>query len=171
MNKELRDLLLGGTALIGVGLLTVPADAQTAALPGGATSVQKTSARADAASFANGMTAGNCTTTQVSTANGTVTITPPAGNFVYLASFTAQVANNSTGAVSAAALSTTNLTGSPAWLVSEQAAAQASTEEVNTVWPTGLKSTVAGTAVTIVPSATLASGYLCTQASGWFSPM
>lgn len=172
MNKELRNALLGGTALLGVGLINVPvAEAQTAALPGGVTAVQQSAARADAASFNAGTTAANCTTTQVAVATNTVTITPPAGNFVYLASVTAQVANNSTGAVSAAALSTTNLTGAPAWLVSEQAAAAAVAEEVNQVFPTGLKSTVAGTNVTIVPTATLASGYLCVQVAGWYSPL
>jgi hypothetical protein len=172
MNKDLRNALLGGTALIGAGLLSVgAAKAQTAALPGGVTAVQQSAARADAAAFDNTTTAANCTTTQVSIANGTITITPPAGNFVYLGSVTAQVANNSTGAASAAALSTTNLTGAPAWLVNEQAAAAVVAEQVNQVFPTGLKSTAPGTAVTIVPTATLASGYLCVQAAGWYSPL
>jgi hypothetical protein len=170
-KKDFLNALLGTTALLGAGLVAIPADAQTAGLPGGVTAIQQSAARADAASFNNGTTAANCTTTQVSAANGTITVTPPAGNFVYLASLTAQVANNSTGAASAAALSTTNLTGAPAWLVSEQAAAEAVTEQVNQVFPTGLKSAVPGTNVTIVPTATLASGYLCVQVAGWFSPL
>lgn len=174
MNK-LERFLLGGTALVGAGLLMLPeADAQTTSLPGGVTAVQQSSARADAASFDAGTTYTNCTTTQVSAANLTITITPPAGNYVYLASVTAEQGSNATGAAAAsvAALSTTNLTGAPAWLLDTNTGSQSiSSQVVNQVFPTGLKSTSAGTNVTIVPTATLASTYVCIQAAGWYSPL
>jgi hypothetical protein len=38
------------------------------------------------------------------------------------------------------------------------------------VYPTAVKSTVAGTAVTILPQATSASGFLCAHAVGYFNP-
>lgn len=172
MNKELRNALLGGAALAGAGLINLSALAQTAVLPGGVVAVQQSAARADAAAFDISPTYGSCTTTQLSVALGTLTITPPAGNYVYLASVTGQAMNNTVGAVSANAISTTNLTGSPVWMVStETGSAVIGAEVINTVYPTGLKSTVAGTAVTLVPSATLASAYLCVQAAGWYSPL
>lgn len=173
--EKWKELLLGGTALAGAGLLMVPeGNAQTAALPGGVTAVQQSAARADAAAFNNSPTFTNCTTTQASTANLTITVTPPAGNYVYLSSLTAQQGSNATGAAAAsvAALSSTNLTGAPAWLLDTNTGSQSiGAEVINQVWPTGLKSTAPGTAVTIVPTATLASTYVCIQASGWYSPL
>ncbi len=171
MNKELRNALLGGTALIGAGLLMLPDIAEAQQAPG-ATLTTQSAFRADAASFTAGNTRTSCTTTQDSVANLTLTITPPAGNYVYLTGFFIEAGTNATGAASAVAWSSTNLTGSPAWLSSTNAVTTApSTQQVAEIYPTGMKSTVAGTAVTIVPNVTMASAYQCVHAVGYYSPL
>lgn len=171
---EYRNKLLGGISAIALGaaLVMAPeANAQTAA----GTFTSQTGYKADAASFvqmgANGRT--SCSTSQETVANLTITITPPAGNYVYLTGFHATGMGNATAATSTTVWSSTNLTGSPAWLTPTIASAAANPTgliQVSEVYPTGLKSTVAGTAVTIVPQATSASAFLCAKAVGYFNP-
>jgi hypothetical protein len=171
---EARKVLLGGVAAValGAGLIGGPPDVRAQ------TAVQQSAQKLDAASFyaqnAGGVT--TCTASNSTVANNTITITPPAGNYVYLTGLYIQVSPaNTTGAASAAGFTSTNLTGSPVWLVNEIAwgttAPALSMFELQEVYPTAIKSTVAGTAVTILPSATLASAIVCLHAVGYYSPL
>ena len=172
---NMRDALLGGCAAValGAGLLMLPAEieAQTAA----GTTVTQSAYKADAASFfaqsAGGRT--TCSTSQDTVANETITITPPAGNYVYLTGLYIEALGNATAATSTTVWSSTNLTGSPAWLTPFTASAAANPTNATylaEVYPTAIKSTVAGTAVTIVPQATSASAFLCAHAVGFYNP-
>lgn len=164
-----KKALLAGTALAGTALLSGGVQAQSN--PG--TYATQTSNRPDAAQ-AFTPTAAICTGTQQTTANLTLTITPPAGQYVYLSAFGVNVIPNATGSNSAAVYTSTNLTGSPVWLIGEFSNAAGltptSTLQVSDTYPTGLKSTAPGTAVTLVPSATLASATVCPRAIAWFGP-
>lgn len=170
---DMRQALLGGASAValGVGLLGAPQVVEAQQAQG--TYVTQSGSRADAASFYAAPAATSCTTSQASIANLTVTITPPAGNFVYLTGLYIEYLANATAAASATLWTATNLTGTPAWL----AAVNASGTGVPTgeyliaeTYPTGLRSTVAGTPVTILPQATSASTFQCVKAVGYFSP-
>ncbi len=166
-----KKALLGGTALATAALLGGVAEAQQT--PG--TYTTQTAIRADAATFVQMITGGRttCTTTQDTIANTTITITPPAGQYVYLTGLSIDVFPNATASTSATNWSSTNLTGSPSWLVSTTTAAAANPSVpmlMHETYPTALKSTVAGTAVTIVPVATTASAYVCARAFGYYNP-
>ena len=169
---DTRKLRGGVSALaLGIGLLAAPQviEAQTAA----GTTVTQSGFKADAATFFVANTRTSCTTTQDSTANLTLTITPPAGNYVYLTGLYIEGLANATGASSATVWSSTNLTGSPAWTTPFTASAAANPPNplyLAETYPTAIKSTVAGTAVTILPQATSASAYLCAHAVGFYSP-
>ncbi len=172
---DTRQALLGGAAAIalGAGLLTPnPGKAQTT--PG--TTVTQSGFKADSATFAQQSAGGRttCTTTQDSVANLTVTITPPAGQYAYITGVYIEGAANATASTSATIWSSTNLTGNPAWLTNFTTAAAANPSGqlgIAEIYPTGLKSTVAGTAVTIVPGATTASTFLCPKVVGFFNPL
>jgi hypothetical protein len=166
-----KKALLAGTALVGTGLLGGQAFAQS----GPGTFVTQTTNRPDSGIGYAGVTSAICTGTQQSTANLTLTMTPPAGQYVYLQSFVASVAPNATGAASTAAYTSTNLTGGPTWLIAEQASAAGtpqvlSSPQIADFYPTGLKSQSAGTAVTLVPTATMASASVCPHATYWVGP-
>ena len=170
---DARQALLGGVAAIalGAGLMTLPAELEAQSALGTVTT--QSSFKADAATFFAGSTRTNCTTTQETVANLTITITPPAGNYVYLTGFYAEVAPNATAASSQTIWSSTNLTGSPSWLLLTNASsASVPTLEyfISEIYPTAIKSTVAGTPVTIVPLATAASAYVCAHAVGYYNP-
>jgi hypothetical protein len=171
MNK-LSKALLGGTALATGALLAPVVEVEAQQAPGIYTT--QTANRPDAAQFyAQAAAATSCTTSQASAANLTITITPPAGNYVYITGFYVDVAPNATAASSATAWSTTNMPGNLAWAtnVNASSASAPATEYVySEVYPTGLKSVVAGTAVTIVPSATTASTVMCPHVVGYFNP-
>lgn len=171
-----RELLLGGVAAValGGGLLVAPpfvpkADAQT--------SVQQSAAKLDAGTSLTGPAGGRttCTTTQDSVANLTVTLTPTAGNFVYITGIDIQVASNVTGATSAVAWSTTGLTGNGSFITTNVAGATTNVApnggyQVNAKYPTGLKSITPGTAVVLTPSATMASASQCPQVAWYQTP-
>jgi hypothetical protein len=166
-GKELKSALLSGVAALalGAGLLVPAAEAQT--------TVQQTAGKLDAATFYLANTRTSCSTTQDTVANLTLTISPPAGNYVYLTGLYFEVAPNATASTSAVVWSSTNLTGSPAWLTNTTTAAAANPSTqfmVSEVYPTAIKSTVAGTNVTIVPQTTAASAFVCVHAVGYFSP-
>lgn len=168
--------LLGGVAAIALGAGLIGggiSDAKAQSTAGTVTT--QSGYKADSATFfaqsAGGRT--TCSTTQDTVANETITITPPAGNYVYLTGIYIEGSPNATGASSATVWSATNLSGSPAWLVNFTASAAANpTNEyvLAETYPTGLKSTVAGTAVTILPQATAASAFQCAHAVGYFNP-
>ena len=170
-----REMLLGGVAAIALGgglLVAGPAQAQS----NQGTNVSQSAVRNDAATFVTGLVGGRttCTTSQDTVANLTVTITPNGNNFVYITGVEIQVASNVTGATSAVAWSSTNLAGTPTWLTQNVAGATTNVApamaQVTSVYPTGLKSAAAGVAVTIVPSATMASASQCPRVAWYQNP-
>lgn len=172
---DTRQALLGGVAAIalGAGLLASAQEAKAQQSQG--TVVTQSASRADAATFMQMVAGGRttCSTSQDTVANLTITITPPAGNYVYLTGFYVEGMGNATAATSTTVWSSTNLNGSPAWLTPTIASAAANPTgliSIAEVYPTGMKSTTPGTAVTILPQATTASAFLCAHAVGYFSP-
>ncbi len=170
---DMRQALLGGASAValGVGLLGSPQVVEAQQSQG--LIVTQSGSRADAASFYAAPAATSCTTSQASIANLTITITPPAGQYVYLTGLFIEFLANATAASSATVWTATNLTGTPAWLANVTASASGvPTGEylIAESYPTGLKSTVAGTPVTILPQATSASTFQCAKAVGYFSP-
>lgn len=165
-----KKALLAGTALIGTGLLAGNAEAQSN--PG--TFTTQTANRPDAGLQIFTPSAANCTATQATATPLTLTMTPPAGQYVYISELAITVIPNATGSNSTTVYSSTNLTGSPVWLIGEFSNAAAlpamAPLQVNDVYPTGLKSTTPGTAVTLVPAATLASASVCPRVVAWFGP-
>jgi len=113
-----------------------------AAFAQGPTNVQRVAQRLDA---------GLMTATSATSA-ATLTLTPLAGQYVYL--YSMYVTNCAGGtAVTAAAttsITTTNLPGLPSWLMGSGVAAGSCVQRLTMNYPNGFKSSVAGTAVTIV---------------------
>ena len=106
-----------------------------------------------------------CTTSAALAINQqeTVTCTPPAGQFVYIATIAFDVCTNGTGtAANQVTWTTTNITGSPTFGFSIAATASIC-QHWSIPLPTPLKSTVAGTAVTFVsPAAATNNSYHAT---------
>lgn len=81
----------------------------------------------------------------------TVTITPPAGQYVYLCGLDYSICQNATGAaISNATITTTGLPGNPKYQYSLVATVDACTTTQAYYFGLPLKSNAAGTAVTIV---------------------
>jgi hypothetical protein len=138
------------------------------------TSVQQALPKLDVATFIQGQANGatSCNTVSQTAVQDTITITPPAGQYVYITEIYFQVQMDATGITQTGTISATNLTGNPFWTFASTLTTTSgvSPPTVET-FPTGLKSTVAGTPVTLVPSATQsAHNYLCAHASGFFGP-
>ncbi len=171
---DLRQALLGGAAgvALGVGLLASPVEVDAQSAQG--VVVTQSASKADAATFyAQSAVASACTTVAAAIANLTITISPPAGNYVYLTGFYLEYLPNATAANSATVWTSTNLNGTPSWLanVSASSASVPTTEYlVAEIYPTAVKSLVAGTPVTILPTATSASTFQCAHAVGYFNP-
>ena len=171
---DMRQALLGGASAIalGAGLLASPALVEAQQAQG--TIITQSGSKADAASFiATHGVATACTTVSAAVADLTITITPPAGNFVYLTGLNISFLSNATGAASATVWTATNITGTPAWLTAHSptaAGVPSGQYQIAEVYPTGLKSTVAGTPVTILPQATSQSAFQCARVTGYFSP-
>jgi hypothetical protein len=109
---------------------------------------------------ANGAT--SCNSVSQTAAQDTITITPPAGQFVYLEGLSVQINTDATGSTAVPTLSFTNLGNLNAGLAPflSLATTLATTGSTNTggiftFANGGLKSSAPTTAVTIVPSATL----------------
>lgn len=127
------------------------------------TSVTQTAVHLDAATVwqgqANGVT--SCNAVSATSVSDTITITPPAGQYVYLETFIMQHSTDATGATEVPTISMTNISGGgfPAFLsaASTLATTGYTVNFAIPFGPGGLKSTVAGTNVTFVPSATLSS--------------
>jgi hypothetical protein len=171
-----KKALLGGTALIGAGLLGAPMieKASAGATDGSSTSVTGSAYHADASTLLAATSASNCTTTQVAVATLSMTITPPAGNFVYITGMYIEVGSNGTGSTaSTTAWTSTGITNTPSWLVGAGGATLAGpTQQVAETYPPGgLKSVTPGTAVVLAPVATLASAFTCAKVTGYFSPL
>lgn len=140
-----------------------------------ATSVTQSAFRADGATFLQQSAGGSaaCNTVNSTTANDTITITPPAGYFVVLTGLYIESLPNATGVTAFNNFVSTNLTGNPVWSIAtftNAATVPGAYTSVNETYPTGLKSTVAGTAVTIAQSAQNAQTAFCMHAAGYFSP-
>ena len=170
---DMRQALLGGASAValGVGLLGAPQIVEAQQTQG--VIVTQSGSKADASTFYAAPAATSCTTSQASIANLTVTITPPAGQYVYLTGVYVEYLPNAPAASSAPLWTATTVPGPPAWLANVTASASSGpTTEflIAEIYPTGLKSTVAGTPVTILPQATSASTFQCVKAVGYFSP-
>jgi hypothetical protein len=106
-----------------------------------ATAVQQTATHAD--------TATQVTTSATSAA--TLTLTPNSGESVYL--HTVDISNcagTSAAAAAVTTITTTNITGSPAWTMGSGATAGNCTQAFSIQYPFGVKSATPGTAVTFV---------------------
>src|SRR5216684_73154 len=166
-----KKALLGGTALIGAGLLGAPA-VLAGTTDGSSTSTTQGSFHADTSGVLAATSAANCTTTQVATATLALTITPQPTQSVYITGVYIETASNGTGSTtSTTAWTSTGLTNTPSWLVSAGGTgAPAIGQIAETYPPGGLKSSSPGVAVTLTPVATLASAFTCAKVTGYFSP-
>lgn len=165
MSKTLKTLLLGGVAFFAAAA----AQAQVA------TQVTQTGSMLNATAFnqtiANGAT--GCAAVNTTAANGTVTITPPAGQFVYITNVSIDIVSDVTGNTQVATMSTTNISGSPIWslaTIAPTASSAGQFRQISETYATPLKSTAAGTAVTFVPSAQTNHVIFCTRVAGFFAP-
>ena len=157
MNRFTKGLLGGVAAIaLAVGLVSPVAADQAGA------SVTQTSTHLDAATIWQGMASGatGCNAVSATAASDTITITPPGGQYAYLESFLLQHSTDATGATEVPTISMTNIGtgGFPAFLSAASTLATTGyTVNVAIPFPNGLRSAVAGTAVTFVPSATLSA--------------
>jgi hypothetical protein len=170
--NHLRKALLAGAAT--VALLSASAYAD-----GPGTPVTQSATHLDAASFwigqANGLTA--CNAVSQTSASETITITPPAGQYVYLTALLLQRNTDATGVTEVPTISTTNISSNGGTTAGALSAAStlSTTGLTNTgaVIPFqvgGLRSAAPGVAVTFVPSAAQAThGILCMSAIGYYN--
>ena len=120
---------------------------------------------------ATGATA--CSTVNTSAANNTVTITPPAGQYVYITGFYLDLTADTTGLTGVATMSTTNITGGPIWslaTVVPTAGENGTFRQIAETFNPPLRSTAPGTAVTFVPSAQSNHVIYCTRVAAYFAP-
>ncbi len=173
MNTFRASLLAGVAA---AALLWAPANVLADAA---GTSVTQSATHLDAASFwvgqANGLTA--CNAVSQTSASETITITPPAGQYVYLTALLLQRNTDATGVTEVPTISTTNISSNGGATAGALSAAStlSTTGLTNTgaVIPFGvggLKSAAPGVAVTFVPSGAQAThGILCMSAVGYYN--
>lgn len=159
------------TSLAAVSALALMAGVAQAQV---STQVTQTATPANASTFLQAPAGGatTCSTVNTTTANGTVTITPPAGNYVYITGVYIDLTSDATGTTSVATMSTTNLTGGPIWslaLIVPTANSVGQFRQISETYTTPFKSRTPGTAVTFVPSAQLADSIVCTRVAGYFA--
>lgn len=100
----------------------------------------------------------------------TATCTPPAGQFVYITGISFDVCTNGTGtAVNQVSFTSTNLTGSPLWSFSIAATASIC-QHWQEPFVSPLKSTAAGTAVTVVSPAAAANNSYVARVYAYYAP-
>lgn len=170
MRNLSRSLLalVAFLALAGWGLHAQVISALTPA------SVQQSRAMANAATGLYGPAGGAtaCSTVNTSVANNTVTITPPANKYVYVTSVNMDVTADTTGTTQVITISTTNLSGGPYWsgaTIAPTAGAMGTFRQIAEAYPTALRSSAPGTAVTFVPSAaSLTDTILCMRVAAYF---
>lgn len=151
----MRRILLG---LLAVALWPVIACAQVTVQP----SAQKLDAATTVCPFAASPVAVN--------QQETVTCTPPAGMFVYITGLSFDVCTNGTGtAANQVTFTSTNLTGSPVWSFSIAATASIC-QHWSEPLSTPLKSTAAGTAVTIVSPAAATNNSYHARVYAYYAP-
>lgn len=125
-----------------LGLLALAAQAPTYAQQAQpATPVQQTATHVDSAT--------QVTTSATSAA--TLTLTPNSGESVYIHTIDiSNCAGTSAAAAAVTTITTTNITGSPAWTMGSGATAGLCTQAFSIQYPFGVKSATPGTAVTFV---------------------
>src|SRR5512146_488752 len=161
-------------ALAAIAIALVAALGSPFALAQVAQQVTQSTQRLDAATFlqapAGGATA--CATVNSSVANNTVTITPPAGQYVYITGVFVDITADTTGTTQVTTLNTTNLTGAPHWSLATivpTAGANGTFRQIAETYSTPLKSAAPGVAVTFAPSAaSLTNTIVCTRVAGYF---
>ena len=169
--NQLKKTLLASVSI--VALLASPI--AYADFPG--TSVTQTATHLDAATSWLGEAAGatSCNAVSATSASDTITITPPAGQYVYLTNFIFQHSTDATGATEVPTISMTNIStsgGVAAFLSAASTLATTGyTVNMNIPFgPGGLKSAAPGVAVTFVPSATLsAHTIMCNSVTAYFN--
>lgn len=156
-------LLLATTALFVAAVLTSTSHvhAQQAATT---TAVQNTATRSDASTI--------CVSSN--TSSGTITFTPPAGQYVYVSEIDFENGQSTTGVAAAAAptnVTISNITGAPVWNMASGAATTpgTNTQSFSVLYPSGLKSTTPGTVVTITLPAIITNQFLRVNACAYFA--
>lgn len=161
--------VLKSLALAGLLATTVSA----AAFAQVSTQVTQTATPANASTFLQGQVgAAACSAVNTTTANGTVSITPPAGLYVYITGVFVDITSDATGTTSTATLSTTNLTGGPIWSLATivpTANSVGQFRQIAETYTTPMKARTPGTAVTFVPSAQVADTIVCIRVAGYFA--
>ena len=163
MKRFFKSLAVAG---LFATLAAAPVFAQTAQ------QVTQSAQRLDASTGLYGPAGGatTCATVNTTAANGTVTITPPAGQFVYITGFAMDITADTTGLTGVATMSTTNLTGGPFWSLATivpTAGANGTFRQISETYSTPIKSTAPGTAVTFVPSAQSNHVIFCTRVAAY----
>lgn len=164
MKPTLRSLALAGIIAL-LGVATVQAQV--------AQQVTQTGSKLDVASGLFGPLGGATTCNSVNTtaANGTVTIRPPGGQFVYVTGVYIDIVSDVTATTQVSTMSTTNLSGAPFWslaTVVNASGQQESFRQISETYTTPFKSTVPGTNVTFVPSAQIANQIVCIRVAAYF---
>lgn len=139
--------------------------------------VNQQASRGDAATFmaSTSAPATSCSTINTTTANGTVTITPPSGQSAYITSVEVDSFSDATGNTTSAVLTWAGLSNpngtAPVIAISNVAAAvaQNSTIHYQATYNPPLKGQTS-TTVTLTPSAQLSHMILCPRVLGYFAP-
>jgi hypothetical protein len=165
----LRKTLLAGAAVC--ALLPGFANAQAV--------VNQQASRGDAATFmaSTPAPATACATINTTTVNGTVTITPPSGQYAYITGAYIDITANATGTTSAAVMTWAGLTNpngsAPVYSLATivpTAGANGTFRQIAETYSPPLKSAAPGTAVTLTPSAQIANTIVCPRVLGYFAP-
>lgn len=148
----------------------------TAGLAHAQIAVQQNATRADASTWVQGQANGatSCNTVSQTVANDTITITPPAGQYVYVNQLYVYNATNATGVTQTGTIAIGGVANAGVAANLSFASALTTTQGVPAPqiiqFNPPLKGATAGTAVTFTPSATQsANNYLCMWAAGYFA--
>lgn len=157
MKNKILVFLTLVCLLIGVSAFRARGQQQSA------NAVQQVATHSDSASI--------CLSSNTST--GTITWTPPGGQNVYITEIDFENGQNTTGIAAAAAPTTvtiSNIAGSPIWDMASGAATTpgTSTGTLSVTYPTGLKSSVPGTVVTITLPTIPANTYMRVNACAYY---
>lgn len=158
MNKRLKFSLLV-VLLAGVGFYLHSQQITTTQAP---VSTQQTASHADAA-----------TVNQTSnTSAATITFNAQSGLYFYLTSIDIENCAGASAVTAAnpTAVTTTNLTGSPQWMIGSGTTAGACQPTINVTWPTGLKSAAPGTNTTLVLPTFATNQTVRVNAYGFYAP-
>jgi hypothetical protein len=111
-----------------------------------------------------------CATSATSAA--TITFSAVSGQYFYITEIDFQNVVGATAVTAAAATSvtTTNITGSPAWTMASGTTAGSATQIFSVNYPTGLKSSAPGTATTIVLPTFATNQTIRVNACGYYGP-